>query len=54
MLPRYKKSLTDGRGARPADDAATMETVGAHADAGTMERGPCSLRAAHGTARTEG
>ena len=51
---KYNKSLTDGRGARPADDAAIMETVGAHADAGAVEHGPCGPRAARGTARTEG
>src|SRR2546423_13410641 len=51
---KYNKSLTDGRGARPADDAATIETVGAHADAGVVAHGPCGPRAAPGTARTEG
>ena len=51
---KYNKSLTDGRGARPVDDAATMETAGAHAEAGAVAHGPCGPRAAHGTARTEG
>ena len=54
---KYNKSLTDGRGARPVDDAATaatMETVGAHADAGAVAHGPCGPRAAPGTARKEG
>ena len=51
---KYNKSLTDGRSARPADDAATMETVGAHAEAGAAAHGPCGPRAAHGPARTEG
>ena len=51
---KYNKSMTDGRGARSADDAATVETVGAHADAGAVAHGPCGPRAARGTARTEG
>ena len=54
---KYNKSLTDGRRARSAGGAATLETAetaGVHADAGAVEHGPCGPRAAHGTAHTEG